>query len=150
MEIKTSMYGGKVEMVFESYHHIYTVNDPENNVFNERVGSVTKANGIINKPKLVNWSANITADTMLEQLKPGVAYDEIEINTMVEAARNAHFHKKKEAGDIGTMVHKWVEAYIKGENPGRPVNEQLQTSIDLFLDWEKKNSVKFLLSEQPV
>jgi hypothetical protein len=150
MEIITKLYNGEVELVFESFRHTYHVTDEANGVFSERVPSVTTSLSIINKPALLNWAANMCADSIKEALEPGVAYDELQLNAIVEGGRKAHFQKKKDAGDLGTFVHKWVEAYIKGENPAIPINTDLQDSVKKFLAWVEKHQVTFVVSEQQV
>lgn len=150
MQIKTSLYNGEVEMVFDTFRHTYTVTDEKNGVFEKRFPSATTANGIIAKPQLIYWAANMTADTIKEQLEPGKSYDEVELDAIIEAGRRAHNQRKREAGSMGTLVHKWVEEYIKGGNPAQPINKQIQTSIAKFMAWKEKHDVKFLLSEQQV
>jgi hypothetical protein len=150
MIIKTKLYKGEVELVFDSFRHSYHVNDRTFDRFQEKVTSVTTALGIINKPALVNWAANMAADSIAEALKPGISYDELELQTIIEAGRKAHYQRKTDAGLTGTFVHKWVEDYIKGNNPGMPVNKNLQEAINRFLEWVNRHKVEFLLSEQQV
>jgi hypothetical protein len=143
MLIKNKLYNGTVQMIFDSNRHRYTFND-------KVIPTVTGILSIINKPALVNWSANIACDTIKSSWDPGKSYDELEIHAIIEAGRKAHFNKKVEAGNLGSFVHKWVEQYIKGENPTMPVNEELQDSIKRFLSWVEKHQVKFLASEQVI
>lgn len=115
-----------------------------------RVPSVTTVLSVINKPALINWSANMAADYFKAQIEPGVSYDEIQLNTIWKEAKSAHYKKKVETGDIGTFVHEWVEKYIKGEKSAPPVNDQLRESTEQFLQWQKDHKVKFLASEQVI
>jgi len=156
MSIKNKLYNGEVELTFDSFKHKYTVRvvpeyrtagDPEDGT---EIQSVTKFLGVINKPALVNWSARVTAEHIQGAIEPGVSYDEVQLQAIFEGAKNAHWQKKVDAGNIGTFVHNWIEKYINGENPGMPVNEALQDSINNFLGWVKKHDVKFVLSEQPI
>lgn len=150
MQIKTKLYKGKVELLFDSFRHSYTVTDLENNIIEERRPSATTVLAIIAKPQLIYWAANMTADSIKSQLSPGVAYDELQLEAIVETGRKAHTQRKVEAGTMGTFVHRWVEDYIKGENPARPVNPQLAIAVDKFMGWVETHKVKFLLSEQQV
>jgi hypothetical protein len=150
MIIKTKLYNSEVELVFDSFRHSYHVNDSLNGKFQEKVPSVTTALSILNKPALVNWAANMAADSIKESLKPGVPYDELEIQAIIEAGRKAHYQRKTDAGLTGTFVHKWVEDYIKGNNPGMPINQNLKDAINRFLEWKEKHQVEFLLSEQQI
>ena len=141
MKVKNILYDGKVELLFESFKHQY-------NDFLGEVPSVTQILSIISKPALISWAANMCANSIAEALTPGIAYDELEIQAIVEAGRRAHFNKKIDAGTIGSFIHKWVEQYIKGENPPMPINEGLKNSVLKFLEWVEKDKVKFLVSEQ--
>lgn len=143
MIYKNKLYNGTVQMLFDSNRHRYTFND-------EVIPTVTGILGIINKPALVNWSANTAVESIESAIEPGKSYDEIQLHAIFEAGRKAHFQKKVDAGNLGSFVHKWVEQYIKGENPTMPVNEDLQDSIKRFLVWVDKHKVKFMASEQVV
>lgn len=143
MKIKNFLYNKEVELVFESFRHEYTD-------ANGKVPSVTTILSIIAKPALISWAANSAVDYIADQIKPGVSLDELQLQAIFEAGRKNHFQKKVDAGTIGSFVHKWVEQYIKGENPPAPVNEGLQNSINQFLGWVAKHKVKFLVSEQVI
>lgn len=150
MKIITKLYNEEVLLEFETFRHTYTVTDEKNGIFAQRRPSATTALGIIAKPQLIFWASNMCADSIKEQLKPGTAYDELQIEAIIETGRKAHTQRKVEAGTIGTFVHKWVEDYIKGQNPAQPVNKQLAVAVSKFMGWVKKHQVKFLLSEQQV
>jgi len=143
MIIKTTLYNGEVELFFENFRHQYTCN-------NKKVTSVTQALSVINKPALVAWAANMAVEYVSTQIEPGKSYDELQLQAIFEAGRKNHYNKKQEAGNLGTFVHKWVEQYIKGENPAMPVNEALQESIKRFMTWVEKHKVTFLLAEQQI
>lgn len=142
-KIKTSLYNGEVELMFQPYGHRYSVGST-------KVLSVTQALSIISKPALVNWSARMAVEYMIEHIKPGKKYDEVELMEVFDGAKKAHYNKKTKSGDIGSFVHNWVEDYINGKNPVMPENEQLRKSVQRFLDWQKQYNVEFLLSEQQI
>lgn len=143
MLIKNKLYNGEVELIFDAFRHRYTWEGQE-------IKSVTKVLSVINKPALVSWSSNMAIDYCAEQIQPGVSYDELQLAAVWQKGRKAHWEKKVNAGDLGTFLHKWVEKYINGENPGMPVNPELQESVLKFLIWVKKHKVKFILSEQVI
>lgn len=138
------LYGGKVKLTFQEFQHQYKLED------GTLVPSVTTILSVLNKPALINWAANQAVDYVAAGLKPGVSYDEVQLQQLFNAARKAHAIRKQDTADIGSMVHDWIERYINGEKPEMPINEQLKKSVENFLDWQKKNKVEFLLSEQPV
>lgn len=136
------MYGGEIELFFDSYKHHYTINKKE-------VFGVTDVLKVINKPALMFWAANMAADHFRSQIVPGKAYDEIELEAIWKESKRAHTAKKESAGSLGTLVHKWVEAYCANDNPPMPVNEEAIGGIKRFLEWVEKHHVKFLSNEQP-
>lgn len=143
MKSTTLLYNDTVKLEFDSFRHRYT--DDQG-----KVTSVTTALSIINKPALVNWAANMAVEYIAEQIEPGKSYDELQLDAIWEGGKRAHYQKKISAAGLGTFVHKWIERYIKGEDPEMPVNEGLQLSVNQFLEWVKKHDVKFLCSEQPI
>lgn len=137
------MYNGEIEMVFDDLVHRYSING-------KKIKSVTGILGVISKPYLIPWAAKVTVEKMSELFKPGTPYDEIEIKQMLDTSKRAHFAIKTTAADIGTLVHKYLEQYIKGEKPEELVHEQARKATERFINWVEKNKVKFLLSEQMV
>jgi hypothetical protein len=149
-KIKTTLYNGEVELMFQAYGHKYTVTDKKRGFVDKKVRSVTQANDIIAKPALIGWAARMAAEYFKDQIEPGKSYDEIQLVTIFESAKGAHWKKKVDAGNLGTFVHNWVEDYINGKNPAIPVNKKLKDAVQRFLDWQKAHKVGFLLSEQQV
>lgn len=137
------MYSGEVALVFDTMKHRYSNNG-------EIIPGVTSVLGVIAKPALVNWAANTATDYIAEQIVPGKGYDELQLQTIFDNGRRAHWQKKVDAGAIGSFVHKFVEDYINGKNPPIPVNEDLKKAVGRFMNWVKEHSVKFLLSEQVI
>ena len=142
-KIINHLYGGTVDLTFEDTRHIYTING-------KKVPSVTGVLRILSKPWLVPWAAKVTTEKMAELLKPGVAYDELQIKDMLDQAKRANYTIKTSAGDLGKLVHEYLENFIKGTNPSKLVHDEARNSANRFLDWVNKHKVEFLLSEQMV
>jgi len=143
VKTKNVLYDGEIELVFNSFGHKYTLNG-------RVIPSVTKVLSVISKPALIGWAARTAIAHVAEAIEPGESYDELQLQAIFEGGKKAHWQKKVDAGNIGTFVHDWIEKYISGDNPGMPVNEDLQEAINNFLAWVKEHKVKFLLTEQPV
>lgn len=143
MVIKTKLYGGNVELMFDSFRHKYTKEG-------KPVISVTTALSIINKPALISWASNMAIEYVSSQIEPGKSYDEMQLAAIWEGGKKAHYQRKVDAGTQGTFLHKWIEAYIKGEQPTMPVNEGLKKGAETFLGWVEKHQVEFILSEQQI
>ena len=141
MIIKNYLYNKSIEIIFNEFKHTYFING-------EKIPSVTKILSVIDKPALLNWGVKTAIDYCREEIKPGIMMDEIQLHTVFEDAKKAHWKKKTDAGDLGTMIHKWIEGYIKGEDPKMPFHEGFRNAVEQFLKWKEEYDVKFLLSEQ--
>lgn len=106
--------------------------------------SVTQVTGLLNKPALTFWAANMGRDFLLGHLRQG---SEITEDLIIEAAKQ-HTLKKAQEATSGTLVHEWAEMYIKGLNPAMPDDNRVINGVVAFLDWVKEYKVKFIASEQ--
>jgi hypothetical protein len=143
MIVNNLLYNDEVQIDFNTFNHVYSL-------AGKNIPSVTGITGTISKPQLIGWAVGEAVGFMQDKIKAGVQYDEVELVGLFNEAKKAHTRSRDKSADIGTLVHEWVRQYIKGENPDPPINTQLQTSINLFLNWEKEHKVKFLCSEQVV
>lgn len=146
------LYKGEVVITFndEGKKHLYLVNDEKNNIHDSVADGVTSILSVINKPALIPWAINQMAKNLEENLKTGKVYDELEKEKLIETAKKIYKDKTKDAADIGKIVHKWCEDYIKGLKPERPINEFANNCIQAFLEFEERNNIKFKLSERIV
>lgn len=151
------IYGGAVTLNYEDGRHRYYVTDKEQKMEHQLVPGCTTILGVINKPALMGWAVKMAGEYINENLKPGVALDEVEIKDLIQGAKGAHRKKRDSAADLGTMIHEWIEQYIKAEmgikgyeKPEDPTNEKMQSAIVAFFDWRKKHKVVFTHSEQKV
>jgi hypothetical protein len=141
------LYKNKVRIeFFERYHQYFLIGK---NGDREKLKSVTSATSVIDKSgALIGWAIKLSRVFLTEKLESG------EIITMedVELSHKLHAQKKKEAADLGTAVHAWVEEYIKAKlgrrsKPKLPEDEKILNGVIAFLKWEKEHKVKFLASE---
>ncbi len=108
---------------------------------------VTIVTGMLDKSgALLKWSENLTRDYLTNCLSTGAVIDEEVINEAVKQ----YTVKKKEAGDTGSLIHDWIENYVKGNKPEIPEDEKAQYGIMAFLDWVDKNKVEFIMNEKIV
>ena len=134
------LYNNTVTLKFDEGKHVYEVNG-------QRVLGVTGVCGVINKPALMYWSVNMAVEYLARNLKAGKSYDEIEIKQLLEKAKYAHRNVKKEAGDIGTLVHEAVDKYAKTGIITPLVNTKAKTSLEQFIKWSTDNKVRFIENE---
>ena len=143
MRIINHTYNNTIDVVYESFKHQYSVDG-------EVIPVVTSILDVLSKPALMYWAANMAADYWKENIAPGKSYDELQLDAIWQRSKKAHTQKKTDSATLGSFVHKWVEDYINGKDPGVPVNEQMRGATERWLAWVKKHDVKFLLSEQLV
>lgn len=134
-------YNGKVRLDFDPVKHRYKING-------EYANGVTTALGIIAKPQLIYWSANMAADHVKSTLVPGKGLDEIQIQQLVEECRKAHLRKRDSAADQGTYIHNWIEDFVNRKSPAMPVNENLQRTINDFLAWWDNTNIEVIYPER--
>lgn len=119
-----------------------------------RMWSVTTIIGALDKPALVPWAANMTAEEAVRVA--GTLAGRIEKTGPEEVAKwlaGARFRKPKgqtrTATDLGTAVHDAIERYaITGERPD--VDEELVPYLDNFDRWAQKFQPEYLAAEMTV
>lgn len=137
----TRHYNGSVRLDFDPVKHKYYIDG-------KLANGVTTALGIINKPQLIYWSARMASEYVKENIVPGEALDELEIQELVEGAKTAHRQRKDGAADRGTYVHNWIEEFVRtGEQPDMPINETLKEVIESFLSWWNRTKIKPITPE---
>src|SRR3990167_7249411 len=118
--------------------------------------------GILAKPALIQWSANMAVDFVEEEVRKiavsndGIGYiNELarEWARILKEAKTAHRRKKEEAGAKGTDIHFEAEKLVKGAidaNKGilDPDTKSDIPQIQHFIDCAVKNKVKFLETEK--
>lgn len=119
---------------------------------------VTTILGVIAKPQLIKWSADMTADYVKMKAKMYRSDDAFdgdyvvkmkELQEVIEEARKAWSKKRDDSADLGKEVHAEIEQYIKCKINGIDWftdNPQVQH----FIDWADKHKVEFIASEEQV
>ena len=120
---------------------------------------ITSVLGVIAKPALIQWSANMACDYIKENgviVEVGKGLLEVSEQVLKEA-RTAHTKKKEKAGDWGTKVHEQVEWMVKEailNREGLPTQSFIKDdglylpSANQFYQWAIDNKVRFLESEK--
>jgi len=127
---------------FSEEEHIHTLNG-------KPLMGVTTVLGVISKPMLIQWSANMAVDYVKENWLIDKAYTQTEILEILDVAKTAHRKKKEKAGDWGTGVHKAIEEWIKEKKMPELDFEGLKGFMR-FMFWAEKEQVKFIESEKHI
>ena len=96
--------------------HAYLLDD-------KPITGVTTILRVIAKPFLIPWAANMAVDyiksSKVWELVPNtprkIMIEDKKFAELLDQARKAHTQKRDDAGNIGKIVHKHCENYIKGE-----------------------------------
>jgi hypothetical protein len=109
--------------------------------------SVTTILGVISKPGLVFWAANIGAEAAMELLRPyeGKKLTGETLRAVDHAMRNAHREVKETAADYGTLVHQAIESKLKGR--AFMVSDDLLPVIERFQEFLDQEDIEPILVE---
>ncbi|MCA9333680.1 PD-(D/E)XK nuclease family protein [Candidatus Saccharibacteria bacterium] len=135
------LYNGKVHLDFDPVKHVYKIDG-------DRAYGVTTALSVINKPFLIQWAAKQAADYVKATVVPGKPLDEVEIQQLVDGAKNAHRKTRDGAADMGTYIHNYIEAFVRGENPAKPINPKLAKVVNKFHEWWDTANVEIIKPER--
>ncbi len=113
----------------------------------KRLYGVTTILGVIAKPALITWAANVAVQFIQTALALGLDITE----QILKDAKSAHRKKKEEAGVKGTDAHEIIEGLIKDaidNNKGKIFGQSDNQQVKHFIDWATKNDITFLASEK--
>lgn len=154
MELISKLYKGKVDVKFlgptpeTPNRHMYYVKKGSQDW--KRKTGVTTIDGILDKSRqLIGWAVDLAIGFIKANKKLLMQNGEEWDRILYEASIQHTLHLAK-ASNIGDQVHKWIEAYIKGEDVEMPESKEAQLGVSAFLDWERENDVKFISSERVV
>lgn len=151
------LYGGEVRLRFCKKKHSYEVSDSriDDGKWYE-IPSVTQALSIIDKSgPLTQWAANSAIEYLRTKIEPGKMYDAVQLEASFQEARFNFRKITKQAQDIGSMAHSWVEAYLKSlaahaAIPAFPDNEEATNSCNAALGWIEEHHVEPVATEMKI
>ena len=146
---------------FDSSKHVYRVRGSNLQVPNDGamhfVPSVTSITRMKDKgPALQNWMLTRVTESVKADWRPQVPFDQRYIDAALLKAKTAHETIRDSAGDLGTMVHTWIESYINARidshpEPAVPAGTKgLAKAADAFKKAEVAWGIEWLFSEQIV
>jgi hypothetical protein len=113
-----TLYGGDVVLHFMPNSHRYKIvkvkglSDDEIAKLNDNKSSGTSAPGMIDKSRqLIPWAVNLYTEKVEELMGDGGSFTADDIKAMLIAGANAHNERKKEAGNVGTVAHRFAELF---------------------------------------
>ena len=134
VEIDCGLFYGK-PLIFRPNSHKY--------FFDGRpIPSVTTILGIISKPLLQQWAADMAVKMVAEIAKETEGGFYVIHPERLAACAKAHVMRRDEGADVGRFLHKHAEAVLSGERPLVPTTEQEQNGVKGFTRWLKENRVE--------
>lgn len=134
-----------MNFTFDEKKHVYKLDD-------KPLMGVTSVLGIIAKPALIQWAANMACDYINDNFPTAEEFmkDPHIFTNLIKEARTAHRKKKEKAADAGTDVHGLVEQYINDcIAAGETLNPVVENpALQGFIDWAITNKIKFVVSEK--
>ena len=150
--------GREFQLVFDPDVHSYKVDG-------EKVPSVTKVIDACFPKHLTDWAVAEGADFFKASLEPyRLAPTEDSGTFMLPARVVTHIYKGiqtaykaigKDAAQIGTIVHDWIESAIKykmngGAAPKTPKGDEIGNCIKAYKDWSRERKPVWLQTEQKI
>jgi len=149
-----SLYDGQVELRFKGSSHRTTVIDGGQTV---RPPSITTVLNVLNKPAIIPWAINKTADFIrqgFDDLIKGNSFSIDSVYKLIEASRLASEAAREEAAEIGTDAHDFLAAYLRGISTGvcpkMPEEGPVRNCINAALDWIGRHDVQPAIIEYPL
>ena len=136
--IVTTEHGHKIE--FNEEKHVYIHN-------NEYVVGMSTLLGKLASPMLENWKIS----NMVNAIKQEMERQEIPLDKIESIVLNAKTNAKKQGDNIlniGSMVHKYCEKWLKGEKFTDPEDKVIKSCFNEFKKFWTKNKLKLVESEK--
>ena len=138
MTIITTEHGHQIE--FNEEKHVYIHN-------NEYVVGLSTLLGKLASPMLENWKIS----NMVNAIKKEMERQEIPLDKIESIVLNAKTNAKKQGDNIlniGSMVHKYCEMWLKGEKFTDPSDPVVKGCFDKFKRFWTKHKLKLVESEK--
>ena len=136
-------HGDNVELEYDDTKHTYMVKG-------KQVPAVTKIVDAVSPKNLTEWAAKAGADWWLENYTDDVEMQAI----MYDGIRYAHKEISREAQNIGSDVHRWIELWIKFKiHGGSAVAEypyNVRVPMENFHKWVESREIEWVASEKKI
>lgn len=128
-------------LFFNQATHRFWTEDAEGN--KSYLKSVTRFTGSLDKPGLKYWSVRLMRDDLFVRIQNG----EVITKEHIYTAHKLHAVKTQQAGNIGTIIHDWIDQWIDGKDPEIPEDKNAYQGVISFLEFQRVHNVKWLRGE---
>ncbi len=115
-------------------------------VGDKQLPSVTTICGLLGKPALKKWSANMAVEYIKSHLPFGYHAEEHRF----DKAKKAFIRESMEAADYGTFIHTLCEMYLRTGLFTTTPHEQTNKMLLNFAVWCKKHNVEVVVLEEKI
>ena len=141
-------HGDDVELEYNDEKHTYMVEG-------KQVPAVTRVVDAVSPKSLTEWAAKAGADWWFKISNSDNYKDDVEMQAIVyDGIRFAHKEISREAQNIGSDVHKWIELWIKFKiHGGSSVADypyEVKTPMENFHKWVESKEIEWIASEKKV
>lgn len=135
------LYKGQLELTYFPRSHRYKVDG-------SFVEGVTTALGIVNKPYLMNWSANMAVGVFVDYYDAKDHWSKDEFKQICKEAKAAHVNYKDKRAEVGSKVHDWIEQHIAGVD--QTITPEIKLGVASYLEFEKSYKPSYKFSERVI
>lgn len=141
------LYNGDVVLSFDEGKHAYTYEG-------KFVPGVTSILRVLDKPALVQWSANCAVEYISKAYvnlrEQGGEIEPTAFLSVCQEAKTAHRRISRDAADIGSEVHAFAEAVLADRNASLPANPQAAKGAEALLTWVDAHTIEPIHQERMV
>jgi len=132
--------------------------DDEKHIYYHEKKKVESVTGIcgngVPKPELTGWLVSTPIreikNAINNRLDEGWGIDRVELERIIDKAKNKTEEVKKDAGLVGTVVHGLIEDFLQGKKIPNQSDEKVVNCWNLFLDWWNKQEYEVVELEKKV
>ena len=132
--------------------------DDEKHIYYHEKKKVESVTGIcgngVPKPELTGWLVSTPIreikNAINNRLDEGWGIDRVELERIIDKAKNKTEEVKKDAGLVGTVVHGLIEDFLQGKNIPNQSDPKVVNCWNLFLDWWKNQEYEVVELEKKV
>jgi len=132
--------------------------DDEKHIYYHEKKKVESVTGIcgngVPKPELTGWLVSTPIreikNAINNRLDEGWGIDRVELERIIDKAKNKTEEVKKDAGLVGTVVHGLIEDFLKGKKIPNQSDEKVVNCWNLFLDWWNKQEYEVVELEKKI
>ena len=132
--------------------------DDEKHIYYHEKKKLESVTGIcgngVPKPELTGWLVSTPIreikNAINNRLDEGWGIDRVELERIIDKAKNKTEEVKKDAGLVGTVVHGLIEDFLQGKKIPNQSDEKVVNCWNLFLDWWNKQEYEVVELEKKV